>query len=116
ISLQPDRKRIRADGKDLSFVTVSICDQDGRTVPRSNNRVRFEIAGPGEIVATDNGNVTCHEPFQQPGRNAFNGLCLVIIRAKAGEPGKIVLTARSEGLTGATAVVRGEKFPNPVGH
>jgi hypothetical protein len=33
--------------------------------------------------------------------NAYNGLCLVIVRTKAGEPGAITLRAQSEGLAGA---------------
>jgi beta-galactosidase len=98
LKLEPDRKQICADGRDLSFVTVSVTDQAGRTAPRANNRIEFEIVGPGDIVATDNGDPTSVESFQSPERKAFNGLCLVIIRANRGEPGTIKLTAKSEGL------------------
>ena len=101
LKLQADRNTIKADGQDLSFVTVTIVDKDGLPVPRSQNRVRFDINGPGEIVATDNGDATSFESFQSHERNAFNGLCLVIIRTKAGETGKITLRATSEGLAGA---------------
>jgi beta-galactosidase len=76
-------------------------DKDGLPVPRSQSRVHFEVDGPGEIVATDNGDATSFESFQSHERNAFNGLCLVIVRAKAGESGKITLRAASEGLAGA---------------
>jgi beta-galactosidase len=106
IVMQPDRIKIRSDGQDLSFVTVSITDGKGRAVPRAKNRIRFSIEGPGEIVATDNGDATSHESFQQPDRNAFNGLCLVIIRAQAGHPGKITLTAESEGMKTTSAMIR----------
>jgi beta-galactosidase len=101
LKLQADRSTIKADGQDLSFVTVTIMDKAGLSVPRSQNQVRFEINGPGEIVATDNGDATSFESFQSHERNAFNGLCLVIVRAKAGETGKITLRAASEGLAGA---------------
>src|SRR5262249_43541832 len=53
--LTPDRSKIAADGKDLSFLTLTIADKEGRMVPRSMNEIHFEIDGPGEIVATDNG-------------------------------------------------------------
>jgi beta-galactosidase len=95
---EADRNTIRADGQDLSFVTVTVADKNGLLVPRSKNRVHFDITGPGEIVATDNGDATSFESFQSHDRNAFNGLCLVIVRAKAGESGKITLRATSEGL------------------
>ena len=101
LKLQADRNTIKADGQDLSFVTVTVADKDGLLVPRSKNRVHFDINGPGEIVATDNGDATSFESFQSHERNAFNGLCLVIVRAKAGESGKIMLRATSEVLAGA---------------
>jgi beta-galactosidase len=101
LKLQADRNTIKADGQDLSFVTVTIVDKDGLPVPRSRNRIHFDLNGPGEIVATDNGDATSFESFQSHEHNAFNGLCLVIIRTKAGETEKITLRATSEGLAGA---------------
>jgi beta-galactosidase len=101
LKLQADRNAIKADGQDLSFVTVTIVDKDGLLVPRSQNRVHFDINGPGEIVATDNGDATSFESFQSHEHNAFNGLCLVIVRTKTGESGKITLRAAAEGLAGA---------------
>ena len=88
---------IAADGQDLSFVTVSVADKAGQTVPRSKNRVSFSLTGPGEIIATDNGDATSFEPFQSKDRNAFNGLCLVVIRSTC-QGGPIILKATSPGL------------------
>jgi beta-galactosidase len=105
LALEVDRNQIRADGDDLSFVTVAIADKDGLTVPRSKNRVRFSLEGPGEIVATDNGDATSFESFQSKEREAFNGLCLVIVRSK-NEPGTIKLTAVSDHLKSASAVIK----------
>ncbi|HAH23199.1 MAG TPA: beta-galactosidase [Prolixibacteraceae bacterium] len=93
-----DRESIKADGKDLSFITVKITDRDGLTVPRSNNRIDFYIEGPGEIVATDNGDSSNMESFISNEREAFNGLALVIIRSKKGKSGSITVTAKSIGL------------------
>jgi len=103
VALQPDRNELRADGADLSFITVSIADKDGLAVPQSKNRIRFEIEGPGEIVAVDNGDATSHESFQSKEFNAYNGLCLVIVRTKPGQAGNIKLKAQSDGLEGASA-------------
>ncbi|MGD0384329.1 MAG: DUF4982 domain-containing protein [Thermoguttaceae bacterium] len=101
LALQPDSGELRADGADLSFVTVSVVDNDGLLVPRSKNRIKFEIEGPGEIVAIDNGDATSHESFQSKEYNAYNGLCLVIVRTKAGKSGAITLKAQSDGLKSA---------------
>jgi len=107
LSLVPDREKIAADGCDLSFVTVTVADEDGLLVPRAKNQIKFNIEGPGEIVATDSGDSTSFESFQAPERQAFNGLVLVIVRAKPGEPGKITLTAESEGLKSGSTVMHG---------
>ncbi len=102
LTLQPDRNELRADGADLSFITVAVADKEGLTVPRSKNRIKFEIEGPADIVAVDNGDATCLESFQAKEYNAFNGLCLVIVRTKAGKTGQITLKTQSDGLEGAT--------------
>jgi beta-galactosidase len=98
LTLKADRNKIQADGQDLSFVTVTVTDKDGLLVPCSKNHIQFSVDGPGEIIATDNGDATSFESFQVPERNAFNGLALVIVRAKAGHLGHIVLKAESTGL------------------
>jgi len=53
-------------------------------------------------VAVDNGDATSHESFQSKERNAYNGLCLVIVRSQNGKPGTITLTAQSGDLKSAT--------------
>jgi beta-galactosidase len=108
LSLTADRASIRADGHDLSFITVKVHDSDGLLVPRSKNPIRFEIEGPGEIVVTDNGDPTDLTPFQSPERKAFNGLALVVVRAKPGLAGEITLKADSKGLTPAAINLRAD--------
>ena len=90
----------------MSFVTLRITDKEGLTVPRTNNLVHFSITGPGEIVATDNGDATDLTSFQTADRKAFNGLALVIVKAKRGERGTITLTATSEGMKSASATIK----------
>jgi beta-galactosidase len=96
----------------LSFVTVTVADQAGRLVPRSRNRVAFELTGPGEIVAVDNGDATSFEPFQARERTAYNGLCLVIVRA-TGQPGPMSLKASSPGLPSAEVKLRAKAAKRP---
>ncbi len=98
LTMQADRANIAADGQDLSFITVTVADKHGLLVPRSKNHIKFSIAGPGEIVAIDNGDATSFEPFQSPEHSAYNGLALVIVRAKAGQPGTFTVTAKADGL------------------
>lgn len=97
-----DRSTIAADGRDLSFITVRVADANGVTAPRADQRVRFTVEGAGELVATDNGDPTNLESFASSERAAFNGLCLLIVRAKPGQRGSIQVRATADGLQPAT--------------
>lgn len=105
-----DHEIIQDDGKDLTFITVKITDKDGLVVPRSNNQIDYSIEGPGEIVATDNGDPTNMVSFSSKKREAFNGLCLVVVRSKMGVPGTIKLKAKSTGLQDVTIAIQTTKI------
>lgn len=105
IELIPDKQHIQADGKDLSFVTVRITDENGTLVPYADNLIKFEINGPGFIAGVDNGYQASHEPFKANHRKAFNGMCLVIIQT-SGKKGSITLNAQSEHLISKTVTLK----------
>ena len=104
IVLTPDRQVIKADGTDLSFVTVKIVDKNGTLVPLADNLVKFDLVGPGSIVGVDNGNQISHESFKASQRKAFHGMALAIVQSKR-RPGRIVLKATSVGLESASVVI-----------
>src|SRR5713226_3944737 len=101
IALVPDRTRLHADGKDLSFVTVSVLDRDGVAVPTAEHWIRFRVAGDARIEGVDNGDQISHEPFKADHVRLFNGKALVIIRAGR-TSGTITLTATAEGVEPAS--------------
>jgi beta-galactosidase len=109
LTMQPDRAKIQADGKDLSYVTVTVADKSGLMVPRSKNHIQFSVEGPGEIVATDNGDATSLVSFQSRERDAYNGLALVIVRAKPGQAGNIILKAKADGLESCETKIAARK-------
>ncbi|WP_208645625.1 beta-galactosidase GalB [Mucilaginibacter endophyticus] len=104
IELIADRSQIKADGKDLSFVTVKILDKDGNVVPDADNKVNFKINGEGFIASVDNGDPVSHDPFKADYRKAFHGLALAIVQAKE-KAGTITLTASADGLQSKTLVL-----------
>lgn len=106
LEAKADRSTIAADGKDLSFITVRVTDAGGTTAPRADQRIRFTVEGPGELVATDNGDPTNLESFKSPERAAFNGLVLAIVRARPGQRGAITVRASAEGLRGTEVQLR----------
>jgi beta-galactosidase len=91
------------------MVRAKITDADGREIPRASDEVSFNVSGPGVIAAVDNGDSTSHESFQGTQRHAFQGECVVFVKATAaagqiqvrasaprGGAGAVSLTAVSE--------------------
>ncbi len=62
VQLAPDRATINADGEDVSVITISVADEQGRVVPVAGNNIVFELEGPGRIIGVGNGDPSCHEP------------------------------------------------------
>jgi beta-galactosidase len=106
LSCSADRSSVHPDGYDLVFITIKIEDVNKLMVPRSSNLVNFSIEGPGKIVAVDNGDATSHDPFNASYRKAFNGMCLVIVKAEKGANGSFKVKAASKGLKGSEVAVR----------
>jgi beta-galactosidase len=103
-----DREVIRADGKDLAFVTIRVTDAAGLTAPLASDSITFQIEGPGEIVATDNGNPMDFTAFPSRERRAFNGLALAIVRGIRGLPGSLQVRAVSGSLQAGSVTVESE--------
>ena len=95
--LEPDRKTIKADGKDLSFITVSIVDKDGNLCPRADNNIRFDAKGSGFVRGVANGDPTNLQSLAGKEMKAFNGQCIVIVQSTE-EKGIIKFMATSTGL------------------
>src|SRR5829696_2532813 len=104
IVLVPDRQNIKADGVDLSFVTVKVVDRNGTVVPSADNLIKFDLAGDGSLAGVDNGYQASHESFKGKQRKAFRGMALAIVQAKQ-KPGRIVLKATSDNLAPASVVI-----------
>jgi beta-galactosidase len=105
IELIADRKKIKADAQDISFITVRVLDKNGNIVPDADNLVHFEVTGAGKLAGVDNGLQTSMESFKGNSRKAFNGLCLAIIQS-TDKGGTIRLEVTSAGLLPATLTLQ----------
>ena len=105
IRLTPDRRKIKSNGTDLSFVTVEILDKDGNLCPNAENLVQFSIDDKGFIAGVDNGSPISLERFKDNKRKAYYGKCLVVLQNN-GKKGKIKLKAESDGLKYAQTTIK----------
>ena len=108
IVLKADRQAIKADGRDVSVITVEVQDNKGRIVPDACPMLTFRLEGEGRIIGVGNGDPAylgedhpkakdCHE-FSIP---AFNGLAQVIVQSSQ-RASALSLSCMSEGLKQGT--------------
>ena len=98
IVMSPDRKKLRANGKDVANIEVFITDEKGVRVPRSTNKISFDVQGAGKIIGIDNGDMSDLSKPTEPIRETRDGRLLLIVQAARGA-GEVIITAESEGLT-----------------
>lgn len=105
IRLVPDRTEIKADGTDLSYVTVEVVDKEGNLCPLAENEIMFTVEGAGFNAGVDNGSQTSLEPFKADRRRAFYGKALLIVQNNGGK-GDIKVTAVSPNLEKSTITIK----------
>ena len=104
IVLKADRQTMKADGRDVSVITVEVQDNKGRIVPDACPMLTFRLEGEGRIIGVGNGDPAylgedhpkekdCHE-FGIP---AFNGLAQMIIQSSQ-IPSALTLSCTADGL------------------
>lgn len=97
IRLSTSTPTMKADEEEVGLVEVAIVDANGRVVPTADNLVHFRVTGAGRIAGVGNGDPSDHDPDQANYRRAFNGLCMLVVRA-SNRSGSVEVEATSEGL------------------
>lgn len=103
---QEGRKtEIRADGRDLMFVTIETVDEKGYPVENACDRVTVEVTGAGRLIGLDNGDSTDYDSYKGISKRLFNGKLLAMIQTNK-VPGRIHLRVTGKGLKGAELQVQ----------
>ncbi|SFQ61813.1 beta-galactosidase [Flavobacterium akiainvivens] len=100
IVLEADRTKLTADGNDMSFVTVSVVDENGLPCPTATNRLNFAVNGAGSYRAACNGDATSLEVFHSPSMELFSGKLVVLVQSGK-DKGDITLKVTGSGLKDA---------------
>lgn len=99
-----DRKTIRNDGKDLSYVTIDVVDSKGEIVNGATPEIKVSVTGDGVLMGLDNGVQPDHTSYLSDTRKAGAGRLVAIIQSTKDE-GSFTVTATSAGLTPAAVTV-----------
>ena len=108
IELKVDRSTLKADGKDLAYIEVSVVDKDGNLCPSDGRLASFATQGAGGAYrAAANGDPTCLDLFHLPEMHFFNGKLTAIVQA-AEAPGTVTFTASAPDLRSASVTIAAE--------
>ena len=98
IRLIADRRALKADLNDLSFVRVEIVDEKGNPVPSADDlEITYQLIGNATIAGVGNGKSDDASSFQQNHKKVFHGRGLVILRP-TGNKGSVTLKATANYL------------------
>ena len=105
VKLTADRSAVRANRRDVIYLTVDIVDDKGRPVPHADNFVEFGIEGPHKLLGVENGDILDLNGAKSRSGKAFMGKTLLVLQS-TGTAGEIVVTARSKGLKSGRQVIK----------
>jgi beta-galactosidase len=105
LEISADKTSLTADGKDLSYITVSVVDKDGNLCPNATNQLNFKVTGAGSFRAVCNGDATSLEMFHLPTMKAFSGKLVVLVQSSE-TAGDIKLEIESKGLKKASLSIK----------
>lgn len=97
IELSTDYSVLKANGKDLAYVTLKVVDKDGNLCPTDSRLVNFKVRGAGKYRASANGDPTCLDLFHLPKMHVFSGMLTVIVQSSE-KTGVIELQASAKGV------------------
>lgn len=107
LQLNADRTTLKADGKDISFVTVSVVDKKGNFCPTATEQLNFTVKGNGSFKAACNGDATSVEMFHQPTMQTFSGKLVVLVQS-AKTTGPIELTVSGKNLKSEKILIQAD--------
>lgn len=106
IRLTADRKEIRSNNTDLSYITIELIDEKGRVITSNSERkINITVEGEGSLLAAGNASPTDMESFRSETPKLYNGRALAIVKSSDTE-GEITIKVTSEGLSDAVISIK----------
>lgn len=88
---------LKADGEDLSFVSVELTDSKGIVKGLEDRAIKVEVTGAGELAAIGSGNPVTEESFTGSSYTSWKGRMGFYVRSKV-EPGEIRIRITADGV------------------
>lgn len=97
LQAQVDSTVLRADGRDLAHIEVSVVDENDTLVYTADHEIIWTIEGPVRLLGLEAGDPNSHEDYKANRRRAYHGRLLGYIQATR-ESGPVVVRLSASGL------------------
>ncbi len=81
LRLSADRRVIRADGEDLSFIRIDLLDENGTFAADGREKLRVSVTGCGKLKGLCSGDPASHEKECSQAMFTFSGSLLAIVQS-----------------------------------
>lgn len=102
VSVSPEKEHIYADGRDLCWFDITVCDGSGERVPDAKNELTCIVNG-GELLGIFSGDPANEDAYTSPTCHAFTGRAVAVVRTKT--RGSVTVNVGGPGLLTGTASV-----------
>ena len=87
LRLTADRRITKADGQDLSFITIEVIDSKGIVCPEAAILCEAVVKGQGQLQAFASADLKDTEPYTSPRVKTWKGRAMIVVRStqKAGQ-------------------------------
>ena len=109
LAASADRPVICADRQDLSFIALSIVDENGRRVPCDTRTLHIEVSGAGHLAGIGSGNPCTTESYGVPFCQAYEGRAMAAVIADS--EGDIQVRVWADDVEPAEVTVRAVSKP-----
>ena len=97
IRLSADRTTLKADGQDLTFITVELTDADGIVNLTANNELTASVSGTATLIGFGNADIKDCDRYTDSTHKAWKGRALLVVRS-TGKKGRVTVTVQGKGL------------------
>ena len=92
IKLTPDAHTMKADGEDISYITMEVVDKDMRLVPDASVTVDVSVIGAGQLLSAGSANFKDLEPMTSSHVTTYKGRATIVVRSTKKKGNVIVKT------------------------
>ncbi|MBD5549965.1 MAG: glycoside hydrolase family 2 protein [Lachnospiraceae bacterium] len=101
LTAKPEKKVLRANGRNLCYLPVEFTDREGNLKPYMEERIEIDLKGAAVLAGFGSALCKTDEVFHRNTHNAYRGRALAVLRAGR-IPGRVEVTVRAAGLEPVT--------------